>query len=59
MIRFISDGKKTITVEAEGLPQTKIKCEDTSSDVILATCQLWLKTLGIKDVEYHVDIRLI
>lgn len=59
MIHFISDGKKTISVEMEGLPATKIRCEDTSTDVILATCELWLKTLGIKDIEYHVDVRLI
>ena len=59
MIHFVADGKKTIVVEMDGLPMTKIKCEDTSNDVILATCQLWLETLGIKDKEYHVDIRLV
>lgn len=58
MINFVSDGKKTITVETEGLPPTKIKCEDPSNEVILATCQLWLDTLKLTDHEYQVHVRL-
>lgn len=59
MIVFNADvAKKTINVEMEGLPQTKIRCEDTSNDVILATCQLWLDTLKLTDVEYQVIVRL-
>ena len=58
MIHFVFDGKKYITVSAEGLPSTIIKCESTLNDDVLKTCQEWLDALKLTDIEYHVDVRL-
>ena len=58
MISFLFEGKKYITVVVEGLPSTVIKCEDTSNDAILKICQEWINALGLKDREWHVDVRL-
>ena len=58
MINFSFDGKKYITVELEGLPQTIIKCDDPSNETVLTTCQTWLDKLGLTEIEYHVVVKL-
>lgn len=58
MISFSFDGKKFITVSTDNLPPTVIKCEDSSNETVLATCENWLKALGLSDREYQVSVRL-
>ena len=57
-IKFLFEGKKYITVVVDNLPSTVIKCEDTSNENILKTCETWIKALGLEKTEWHVDVRL-
>lgn len=58
MINFVFDGKKYITVSADELPPTIIKCESGSNEMVLSTCENWLKALGLSEREYQVSVRL-
>lgn len=58
MINFLYEGKKAIEVCVEGLPSTKIKCDEASNEAVLKVCQDWIKALGLEDREWHVDVRL-
>ena len=58
MIVFLFEGKKSIDVLVEGLPTTKIKCEETTNEAVLKVCQDWIKAMKLEDREWHVDVRL-
>lgn len=52
--------QKYIKVEIKdtAMPVTMIKCEDSSNEAVLKTCQSWLDAFGLTDKEYTVSIRL-